>query len=102
MTTVWIKKQVIIAATKSTRIKSWANQFKCWIPGSLQRVERHRTSYNVQFKPHPRHGRIELKIPANAMFVDVEQARKVFRAGPSIEAYDTVWDLIRGARPVER
>ena len=92
---VWIPKSVILKATKSTRIKSWANNFAYWIPGSVQRNQRNLNCYQVYFRPHPNFGRIMLDIPAEAIHIDVNHARKLFKAGPSITTYDQVWDVVR-------
>ena len=97
MPKVWVKKEAILAATKSTRIKAWANTFKYWIPGSLQREARHQETYKVDFTPTRGYGRIRLEIPAEAINIDVEEARQVFKAGPDVETYDQVWDIIKGA-----
>ena len=62
----------------------------------MQRTARHQESYLIHFTPGRDLSRVVLEIPAAAITVDVAQTRKVFQAGPSIETYDQVWDIVRG------
>ncbi len=92
---VWVPKSAVLKATKSMRIKAWANSFAYWIPGSVQRNRGHQTRYQVYFRPTPWFGRIALDIPAEAINIDVRHARKLFKAGPSITTYDQAWDIVK-------
>ncbi len=92
---VWVPKDIVVAATKSTRIRAWANTFTKWVPGSVQRRRQHETHYRVYFRTSSRFGCISLDIPAEAITIDIRQARKLFKAGPSISLYDQVWEIVR-------